>query len=117
LQRFRAGQTQSPVRQLGQGHVELRETPDRCALKYCELLDDRRDLRDQLHSRGAGADHGDALAGQVLVVIPAGGVHDGAAERVDAVDVGQLGHGEHTAGVQQESGGDFASRVGVHAPQ
>ena len=117
LQGLAAGQPHRPVRQLGQRHVELREAPDRCALKYRELFDNRRDLGDQLHSRGAGADHGDPFAGQVLGVVPAGGVHGDAAEGVDAVDVGRLGHGEHTAGVEHESCRDFSARIELHPPQ
>ena len=40
-------------------------------------------------------------------MVPARGVHGDAAERVDPVDVGQLRHGEHAAGVDHESGGDL----------
>ena len=46
---------------------------------------------DDLDRRGAGADDRDALAGQVVVVVPAGGVEDLAGEGVDARDLGQLG--------------------------
>ena len=42
-----------------------------------------------LHGAGAGADHRDALAGELVVVVPARGVEELAAEALEALDVGQ----------------------------
>ena len=50
-----------------------------------EVADRARDLRHDLDRRRAGADHGDPLAGEVDVVVPAGRVEDLALERLDAL--------------------------------
>jgi hypothetical protein len=55
-----------------------------------ELLDLGLDLGDELDRRGARADRGDALAAQVVVVVPARRVEDLALEVGEAGDVGQL---------------------------
>ena len=60
--------------------VELGQAPDRRALEDGEVLDLGRDRRDHLDGGGAGADHRDALAAQVDVVVPARGVHHRAGE-------------------------------------
>ena len=54
--------------------------------KTCSLLHVRLDLGDELDGGGAGADHGHALAGQVVVVVPLGGVERLALEALDARD-------------------------------
>ena len=51
----------------------------------------RRDLRHELDRAGAGADHGDALAGEVVVVVPARGVERRA--RRTSRRPGMSGHG------------------------
>ena len=58
------------------------------------MAGDLLQLGHDLDRRGAGADHGDPLAGEVDVVVPAGGVEELALEVVDAVDVGQPRLGE-----------------------
>ncbi|COY04901.1 Uncharacterised protein [Mycobacterium tuberculosis] len=85
---FAAGNPHRPADGCGQWNVEFGETPNRGALKNGEVGDNWRHLGNDLHRRGPGADDPDALAGQVLGVIPACGVHGDAFKRVHPVDVG-----------------------------
>src|SRR3712207_9563975 len=50
--------------------VAPRQEPVAAALEDCQPADLRRDLGDELHGARAGADDGDALAAQVVVVVP-----------------------------------------------
>ncbi len=117
LQELAAGNPHRPARGRGQRDVELRETPDRRSLKDGERRHNWRDFGNHLHGRGAGADHRDALAAQILAVIPPRGVHGDAAERVHAVDVGQVRHRQHAAGADHKPRRELARRVGLHPPQ
>ena len=60
------------------------------ALEHQHLFGLLGDDRDELRGAGAGADHGDALAREIDVVIPLGRVKRRPGERVAPVDVGQL---------------------------
>src|SRR5690606_17008534 len=62
-------------------------------------------FRDQLHRRGAGAYHGDALARQVEAVRPAGGMDDLALETL------QPGNIRHFRRDQSATGGDDVART------
>ena len=102
LHSLAAGKTHRPAGGGGQRHVRLREAPDRRALKNGEVLDDWRDLGDDLNRGRAGADDRDALTREVQTVIPTGGVHCRARERIDAVDVGQLRSRQHAPRVDEK---------------
>ena len=69
--------------------VGRRPEPRRRPLEHEELADDGRDLGDELDRARAGADHRDALAPQVDVVVPARRVERRTGERVAAGDVGE----------------------------
>jgi len=64
----------------------------------------RLDLRHELDRRGAGADHRDALAGEVVLVVPLRGVKGVALEAVQAREVGHVGL------LQRAGRGDHALR-------
>ena len=55
-------------------------------LEDVQLAHARLDLGDELDGGGAGADHGHALAGQVVLVVPLRGVEGGALEGLQAPD-------------------------------
>jgi hypothetical protein len=87
-QLLREGQVaEQPV--LGARHfaVGLGQDPRRGALVQVEPARLGRDLRHELDGRGTGADHGHALAAQVVVVLPQLRVEGLALEGVDAGDV------------------------------
>lgn len=79
------------------GAVRLGHDPGRGALVEVELADHLLDLRDELDGRGTGADHGDALARQVVVVVPLLGMEALAGEVLQAIEVGdgRGGQGAH----------------------
>lgn len=56
------------------------------SLENRQLLYLARDLGDKLHRAGAGANHRDPLAGQIVVVVPIGGVEGVSLKRVAALD-------------------------------
>ncbi len=55
--------------------------------KTVDLVGDGRDRGEQLHAGGAVADDGDALAGEVEVLGPAGRVHDQPLEELLALEL------------------------------
>ena len=57
---------------VGEGAVFAWHNPCRGALEDGELRNDRCDLGHELHRAGTGADDGHALAGQVVIMVPAG---------------------------------------------
>lgn len=61
--------TQRCPDKFGQSGVELRQTPDRRALKYRELLDVGRDRRDDLECRRAATDDQNLVVGDVPVSV------------------------------------------------
>jgi hypothetical protein len=80
------------------------------------VADDRLDRRDELDGRGAGADHGDALAGQVDVVVPARGVERRTREGLDAGHVGQRRLDQPAAAADQRVGRQRAP-AGLQPPE
>ena len=80
------------------------DDPRRGALEEVKLGDLGLDLGDELDRARAGADHGDALAGEVVVVVPARGVEDGALEGAEALDVGELRLAQRAGGGDQRRG-------------
>ncbi len=90
--------------------VMQRRAPIGRALEHGEMADVSRDGLDGLHAGGAGADHGDALAGEVdRFMRPSRGVERLAAERIAAFDARQ-GRGRQRAdGGDQEAGAEVAS--------
>ena len=85
------------------------------ALVEVEVVDLLGDLGHDLDRGGAGADHGDPLAGQVVVVVPARGVEDLALEGLDALDLRQPGLREPAGAGDHDVGGDIAV-VGADQP-
>ena len=77
------------LRARGDGVVTAREHPGRRALEDGEPAGARLDLGDELDRRGARADDGDPLAGEVVVVVPRRGVERRAPEVLEPGDVGQ----------------------------
>ena len=66
------------------------------ALEDSQMLGFLGDVWDELHSRGAGADHADALAGEIdLLVRPARGVKGLPLEALDARNVRHMGGGQN----------------------
>ena len=87
--------------------VMRRQGEVRCALENGEVRGLGGDQRDRLDARRARADHGDALAGQIdLLVRPAAGEVDFALEVADAVDLRRLGRGEAAARHDVVAAGD-----------
>src|ERR1700740_3003088 len=80
-------------RRLGAGGVfglKPGPAPDRRPLIDVEPADVAGDRGDDLHGAGPSADDRDALAAEVVVVVPLGGVDDLALEVVEARDLGRL---------------------------
>jgi hypothetical protein len=75
----------------------------------------RLDLRHELDRAGAGADHGNAFAREVVVVIPGRRVKEGALEITKARDIGQLGLVQRSGAGDQDSRGQRAAG-GFEAP-
>ena len=92
--------------------VAARHHPGRGALVDVEVADPFGDGGHDLDRRRPGADHGDALAGEVVVVVPARGVEHLAGEAVDARDLGQLGLREPAGAGDQDVGEHGAGRGG-----
>jgi hypothetical protein len=108
-----------PVRDL---RIELRRHPDRRALVDVEAPDLARDLGDDLDRAGAGADDRDPLAGELIVVVPAGGVDELALEVVEAFEIRRLRVDERADRADHEPGGHLLTvhreppEVGVLVP-
>ena len=75
--------------QRGVGAVRLGQHVRRGALEQGQLADVVHDRGQELDRAGAGPDDGHPLPGEVVAVVPAGGVERGPGERVEA---GQVGH-------------------------
>ena len=84
--------------------VHLRQGPAGRALVDVELGDFGLDRRHDLDRAAAGADHGDALAGEVDVVAPLGGVEGRALKVLQPRDRRHLRHRELAAGGDQDVG-------------
>ncbi|CAM5497407.1 hypothetical protein STANM337S_03614 [Streptomyces tanashiensis] len=95
--------------------VHARHDPGGRALEEGELPDLALDLGHDLDGGGAGADHGDALAAQVVVVVPARRVEDLAGEVREARDVGDLRVGERSGGGDEDLGAEAAA-AGLDLP-
>ena len=93
--------------------IILGNHPRRCALKHRHALGDLRQLGNHLHPAGAGPDHRHLLARQVDAVIPLRGVHQGAAEVGQAVDVGELWRSEQSGGADDDVGGQCGGVPGL----
>src|SRR5581483_2273275 len=91
------------------------EDPRRRPLEDRQVPDPRLDLRDELDGRGAGADDGHPLAGEVVVVAPAGGVEHRALEPVDARQRRNGRFGQRAGGRDEDVGLEVAVR-GLHPP-
>jgi hypothetical protein len=74
--------------------ARVRHDPRRGALDHVHQGGLLLDLWHELDRRGAGADGGDALAAEVVVVVPARGVEGLALELVQPLDGGDLRLGE-----------------------
>ena len=89
--------------------VGLGQHPRRGALEQRQRRHLRLDLRHELDRAGPGADHGDAPAAQVEIVVPARRVERGALEGVEALDVG------HGRDVQRPGAPDHDARAHLRA--
>ena len=91
--------------------VRVRHDPRRRALDDVQMRDVLLDLGHELDRRRAGADRGDALALEVVVVVPAGGVERLPLEVLEPLDGRRLGlrqrahAGDHHARAQRPVGG------------
>jgi hypothetical protein len=65
------------------------DDPRRRALEDVQLGHARLDLGNELDGGGAGADHGHALTGEVVVVVPLRGVEGGSLKALNARDLWQ----------------------------
>src|SRR3981189_3153534 len=82
--------------------------------------------RHDLHSRGSGADHRDALVPQLVqtatrastgvLVVPPAAVELPALELLNTWDTGKFGPVQRSATQNDESGADFVTAVGAHHP-
>ena len=90
--------------------VMQRRAPIGRALEHGEMPDVSRDGLDRLHAGGAGADHGDALAGEVdRFMRPSRGVERWPPKLIAAFDTRQ-GRGRQRAdGGDQEAGAEVSS--------
>ena len=89
----------------------------RRALEHGEVRGLLGDQRDRLNARRAGADHGDALAGEVDAVMrPAAGEIDLALEILDAVDLRRLRRRETAGRHDVMAAGDRRAVVGGEQP-
>jgi hypothetical protein len=80
-----------PAQRGGIGAGVARQEPVAAALEDVEVADGLRNLGHELDGAGAGADDRDALAGEVIVVVPLGGVEGPALEVAGALDAGEGG--------------------------
>jgi hypothetical protein len=100
------------------GDVHAREHPAGRALKHLDESGLLHQLRDDLDRAGAGADHGDPFAGEIVVGIPAGAVDLVALEAVQAADVGEAGVRQRARGQHDGAGTKTLAvlgRCGPHA--
>lgn len=72
---------------------------------------------DELSSGGAGTDHADPLAGDVEVVRPSVGVHEGAAEAVAPGNVGDVGLREEPERRHQVAARERLAGARAHLPE
>ncbi len=86
---------------VGEVALALGHDPSRLALEHVELLDHRLDRRHDLGGRRSGADHGHDLAGQVVLVLPAGGMELRTLEVVEPGPVGVAGHVQEPDSTQE----------------
>src|SRR3954453_569381 len=86
------------------------------ALVDVELPDALGDRRDDLDGAGAGADHRHPLAGDLRVVVPAGGVEDRSLEALGSGDPGQRRAIELPARRDEHVRLDRLSRGGLDSP-
>jgi hypothetical protein len=78
--------------------------------KYVHPADLGLDARDELDRRRAGADHRDALAGEVVVVVPLGGVERLPLEAVEAWDGGDRRLVQRASSGHEDLGADGGVR-------
>jgi len=90
--------------------VAVGHDPRRGALEDVHPADLGLDARDELDRRGAGADHGDALAGEVVVVVPLGGVEHPPLEPIKAGDGGDRRLVQRAGSGHEDLGGDGVVR-------
>jgi hypothetical protein len=88
--------------------VAVGDHPGRRALEDRDLLGERLDRRDDLDRRRAGADDGHAPRGQVVLVVPRGGVEHRAGELGEALDVGDRRLAERPGGRDEDVRGVVA---------
>ncbi|MGY4622352.1 hypothetical protein ACVWY3_000108 [Bradyrhizobium sp. USDA 4486] len=97
--------------------VMRRQREVRRALEHGEMRGLLGDQRDRLDRRRSGADHGDALAGEIDPVMrPAPGEIDLALEILDAVDLRRFRRGEAAGGHDVMAAGDGRAVVGRELP-
>ena len=80
------------------------------------MVDAGCDLGNELHRARRAADHGDALAGEVVVVVPARRVEHGAGELVESRDLGPGRIAEHPDRSDDDVELVFLAVLGGEAP-
>ena len=93
--------------QCGRRPVHPRHDPPGRALKHGHVRRARLDLGDELDRRCARPDDRDALAAQVVIVVPAGRVKDRALEGLQPLDLWDLRLGQRAGGVDEEIRGQL----------
>src|SRR4029079_7128438 len=97
--------------------VVQRRCPIRRSLEHGEMSDLAGNGLDRLDARGAGADHGDALAGEIHRLLwPAGGVEGFALETVTPLDARQCRRRERADRGDQEAGAVAAAVLQRNRP-
>ena len=100
------------------GHVELRQHPVGRALEEVDLTGGLDDLRHELHGAGRAADHGDALAGEVVVASSSGPSGTSCRRTCRARrSSGQCEVVEHPDGADDDVGVDLVARLERERPR
>jgi hypothetical protein len=107
---------EQPVLPAPVGRVGLRHDVRRRALEDCDVLRVLAQLGHELDRAGPGPDDGDALAGQLDVVVPARRVERVAGEALPARDVGQHRPRQLADGGHEDGGLVRLATVGLDAP-
>ncbi|MBA7638652.1 hypothetical protein ES703_46308 [subsurface metagenome] len=103
---------------IGDRAVVERRAPVRTALEHRELANLVGDLRDQLDSGGAGADHGDLLAFEIdRLVRPIKGVERASPKILYAFDPRHGRRRQQTDGEHDEAAGQLAAVADFHLPE
>ena len=117
FEHLRVARLDRPLLVLGDRPIVQRRAPVGRALEDRELSDQRRDGLDDLHARGAGADDGDLLAGEIhRPARPAAGMEGLPAEALDARNARQGVRRQRADGGDQEARAKALACLERHGP-